>query len=133
MKCSKCGAPEREMWPPSSTQPDWVSIKVGNWIELVRCPDCKCIWCVVPHEPYASFPYAVLWKHSVREWELLHELDEAKTLHHWHIARLQELRSTATDQDESAIEWHQARSYGRTPFDKERMEVPNLDKLISTA
>jgi hypothetical protein len=121
------------MWPPSSKQPEWVSIKIGNWIELVRCPGCEQSWCVVPHEPYASFLYAVLWQHSVQEWEQIHNLDEAQTLHRWHIARLQELRSSATEQDVKEIEWHQKRSYGRTPFDKERVEVPNLEKIISTA
>jgi hypothetical protein len=120
------------MWPPSSNQPDWVSVKVGNWIELVRCSECERKWCVVPHEPYASFPYAIFWQHTERDWEQIHDLDEAQTLHRWHIARLQELRSTATDQDEKAIEWHQERSFGRTPFDKERVEVPNLETLINT-
>jgi hypothetical protein len=133
MNCSKCGAPEREMWTPSSNQPDWVSVKFGNWIKLGSCLDCDRMWCVVPHEPYASFPYAVLWQYSVNDWIKIHDLDEAKTLHTWHIARLQELRSTATDQDEKEIEWHQKRSFGRTPFDKERVGVPNLEKLINPA
>ena len=90
------------------------------------------MWCIVPHEPYASFPYAVLWQHSVRDWVKIHEIDDGQTLHDWHISRLQELRSTATNQDEKAIKWHQRRSYGRTPFDKENVEAPNIEALIST-
>jgi len=121
------------MWPPSSAQPAWKRVQLGNWIELVRCLKCNRLWCVVPFEPYASFPYAVRWHRSEQEWNQLNELDDARVLHRWHKARMQALRSEADEQDERAIEWHRKRSYGQTPFDEPEEELPDLDSLFGAA
>lgn len=121
------------MWPPSSAQPEWERVQLGNWIKLVRCPECARLWCVVPYEPHAAFPYAVRWHRSEQKWEQLHALDEAHTLHRWHLARVQALRTETNTQDERAIEWHRERSYGRTPFDKPEEVLPDLDSLLGAA
>ena len=121
------------MWPPSSAQPEWEKVQTGNWIRLGRCAECARLWCIVPFEPHASFPYAVFWSRTEQEWERLHALDDAHTLHRWHKARVQALRSDTNQQDERAIAWHRERSHGRTPFDEREEELPDLASLLGAA
>ena len=122
------------MWPPSSAAPKWERVEVGNWIELLRCPGCDRLWCAVPYEPYGSFPYSVLWLRTIEEWRQLHEYDdEALTLHRWHQARVQMLRSRMNKQDKRAVAWHRERSYGRTPFDEKKVELPDLALILGAA
>jgi hypothetical protein len=85
----------------------------------------------VPHEPHAAFWYAVWWTRSVSDWQKLHDLDAGQTLHQWHKAKIQELAPSVSAEDSARIEHHRKRSYGRSPVDEPRVEVPNLDDLIN--
>jgi len=128
--CSDCQAPTKQLWVPSSSTPDFIVVHRGDWISLEQCASCKSFWVEVPYEPYASFPYRVLWTKSADEWKSIYAVDRGKTLHKWHSVRIRQLAHSLTREDKEAVEWHRVRSYGRTPFDiRDDGILPDLDKL----
>lgn len=131
MSCSFCEAPERRLWAPDSQQDRLERIHLGNWMTLDRCPECEQLWCRVPHEPYGAFWYAVPWQYSPKDWRRLHDLDDGKTLHKWHVARVQELAAFLDSADQSTVAHHRRRSYGRNPVDESPEERPDLQALLS--
>lgn len=116
-KCGKCEAPVRELWPPVAHAPTLRTVDKGTWMLLVECPACRALWCVVPWEPHASFPYGVLWPASAPTWRELHDRDDGTALHRWHDRRARRLSTDLGPEDASAVRWHQKRSLGRSPID----------------
>lgn len=131
MTCSACESPAREVWPPRPDIPWWDRVRVGNWISLESCRGCGSRWVVVCHEPYASFRYSVAWLHSDADFDLLHELDDATTLHQWHTIRIRAAADRQEGVDKEAVDQHRARSYGRNPYDFDiSYSEPDLPALL---
>lgn len=116
MSCTKCGSPERKIWPPSGEAPKFTDVGSENWMTLVRCPKCGQLWAGVPYEPYASFMYYIAWCQEEQEWKNEIHKEEGTALHTWHKNQLKKYESTLTPNDLKAIEAHRERSYGRDPY-----------------
>lgn len=114
--CGTCGAPARTLWPPDPDAPDWEDAASREWMTLLRCGSCRRLWVRVPHEPYASFPYAVLWPYDESEWETLYEVDSGRSLHAWHLAAIADAEPTLSPADRKIVREHRRRSKGRAPF-----------------
>jgi len=116
MNCSKCGNPDRKIWPPSAEVPDFTDIASENWMSLARCSKCGVLWVGVPYEPYASFMYYVVWSKEEKEWREEIQKNEGAALHAWHKNQLKTFEGSLTSEDMQAIQAHRERSYGRDPY-----------------
>lgn len=130
--CSFCRAPERQLWPPDSRQDGLQTEQRGDWMLLDRCPNCGWLWCRVPYEPYASFSYAVLWRHTDGDWQHVYDADDGETLHQWHKATVQRRAASLSAEDQAKLEHHRDRSGGRTPVDGARVPKPDLMEILGT-
>ena len=134
MHCLKCHAPDRKLWPPVEGVPEFRCVDVGEWISLASCLECEALWTVVPWEPYASFPYWVVWPTVATEWRLLHDIDAGRALHEWHESEVRRLVKSLANVELAAVEAHHLRSRGRSPLDRpdsgRRVE---LDEILAIA
>lgn len=107
--------PDRSLWGPLG-HPEWESLDVGNWIRLVTCPSCNTTWCTSPYEPYASFHYAARWAYTIREWRLIHDIDDGATMRDWLTGFIHDHWRDLPTQEQSAIQKHDSRAYGHSPI-----------------
>lgn len=111
-----CQAPARTLWPPDPEAPDWEDAASRQWMTLLRCWSCRRLWVRVPHAPYASFPYAVLWPYDESESETLYDVDSGTSLRAWHVGAIAEAERTFSPGDRAIVRTHRRRSLGRAPF-----------------
>jgi len=118
MNCTVCKSPRRKVWPPLSNLPPFDDVASKNWMSLSECSACETLWACVPYEPYASFPYYVVWVKTESEWQKEISENDGSYLHEWHKQELLKHKSTLTTEDIHAIEKHRARSSGRDPYNE---------------
>nr|WP_147664731.1 hypothetical protein [Candidatus Prometheoarchaeum syntrophicum]QEE17847.1 hypothetical protein DSAG12_03685 [Candidatus Prometheoarchaeum syntrophicum] len=137
MECNNCEAPKRKIYGPHKKRPnkDLEEADIGNWVMLLRCPKCEKLWVSVPYEPYASFEYLILWDFTKEDWRMIHDLDNASTIHEWHGQSVKDLWSTLPDNERESVLSHRKRSYGRNPIDipqnNEKIDINSLIKKIN--
>jgi hypothetical protein len=90
-------------------------IATGNWITLQRCPACSQLWCEVPYEPHASYPYLVQWPTTESKWQAAHAKDDGLSLGRWHSQSIVELWQSLPAEERKYVESHRVRSYDRFP------------------
>jgi hypothetical protein len=121
--CSNCCAPERTLWvlfsylQKSPRKPDLTTVEQGNWITLERCQECGALWCNSPYEPFASFPYLVLWPRDATEWRPIHDSDDGRSLLRWHAYEIAQNWDSLPETEMQACEAHRVRSSGHNPVD----------------
>ena len=120
VNCTNCQAPERGLWVSFGThrQPKLTETERGNWTSLQLCEQCGALWCFVPYEPYASFPYLVRWPHDPITWRRVHDRDAGLTLSRWHSHMVRQHWQQLPPDELQQVEWHRQRSYGRNPIDE---------------
>lgn len=116
--CETCGNPERLLWG-FSRYPEMQDVLVGDWIKLQACHQCGRLWCLVPHEPHASFVFITAWPYGKAEFSKLNEIDGAKILHEWHDAMIREYWQSLPEDERNAIgAWRQRTYMHYNPIDK---------------
>jgi len=118
MSCAICEFPERKVWPPLNCVPSFQDISSKNWMSLSECSSCQTLWVCVPYEPYASFPYYVVWSKNKSDWQQEIIEKDGAYLHEWHKQELIKHKGTLTIKDIAAIERHRIRSSGRDPYNE---------------
>jgi hypothetical protein len=114
--CQDCGNPDRPAI--CATQHLFETVDSGNWISLVRCPECGALWQSHPYEPYAAFLYFVPWHWDAPFWRKVHDLDAGGTLSLWQEATLLSVWDHLTPADKKAVDAHRRRAcgYQHTPY-----------------
>ncbi len=112
MMCTTCNSNTQEIWGPVPRPPVLTQIRIGNWIALEECPQCKQLWTKAPFEPYAAFEYMAKWPLGITDWNRIHDGDDARTLHEWLINEIRRLYRNASKEIRDGIESHEQRSYG---------------------
>jgi hypothetical protein len=116
--CSKCGYPGRVLWTYHN-YPELVESKVGNWVSLKTCGECKQLWVEVPHEPYAAFTFITAWEHDSATWSSVHDIDEGQVIREWHNAVIREHWEGLPAEEVQAVEEWRDRTYrAHNPIDQ---------------
>ena len=130
MECTYCESEKRKLWP-ANRAPKLEEVSVGNWQKLLKCKKCNTLWVEVPHEPYASYNYTVLWPFDIEAWQKLHNYDEGNSIHKWHQQQIMKEGPILIGKDQEAIIAHESRSSGIEPYNNSSFEhVENLENLL---
>jgi len=87
--CETCGHPGRVLWT-FGHYPKLIKVKSRNYMSLEQCPECGHQWCMVPEEPFGSFPFWVSWPYEQQVFDLLIQKERGLLLHEWHEAMILE-------------------------------------------
>lgn len=129
MNCTNCQSPERKLWVlfGPHPKPTLTDAESGNWTWLQRCEQCGALWCLSRYEPYASFPYVVLWPSDRAAWRRVSVRDAGESLGRWHASMVREHLQCLPAAELAQVEAHRRRSYGRNPIDEpETLQTADL-------
>ncbi|WP_145260352.1 hypothetical protein [Planctomycetes bacterium Pan216] len=119
-----CRSDRKRVWGPRTDIPELPEVWVGRWIRLLRCLECETLWVASPFEPYASFPYLVVWDRTIEEFASVHAVDDGALCHEWLQAEIRVRMKTAELADIDASRRHDTRSGGHYGFDHFEEENP---------
>jgi hypothetical protein len=131
MVCEKCQAPQKTVWPPTSSRPTLDKVEQNGWYTLSECSRCCALWVSAPYEPYASFVYEIGWPYSRLEFTTISALQDGRVISSWCDTKIRQAWSGMDSSDLAAVEVHRRRSFGRNPIDEPApQQEPDLSAYL---
>lgn len=132
MNCKSCNAPDRKIYSHINKPNRELSYVIeGNWISLLKCPQCNQLWCRVQYSHSRSFEYLILWEYSIEDWKNIYNIDNGNSLHQWHEQSINSLWETLPSDEQQAVLFHRERSYECNQIDSlKNTEKINIKELI---